>query len=71
MYSSTVHTVNRLDDESRCLWNLDNTEGLNTVIQRSIVPYSLNQTPLSISSRSWIETAPPYVLNEVVAALEY
>ena len=35
------------------------------------VPYLLDQTPLSISRRSWIVTAPPDVLNEIVTALEY
>ena len=35
------------------------------------VPYSLNQMPLSISSRSRIEATAPDVLNEIVAALEY
>ena len=34
------------------------------------VPYSLDQTPLSISRRSRIVAAPPEVLNEIVAALE-
>ena len=34
------------------------------------IPYSLDQTPLSISRRSRIVAAPPEVLNEIVAALE-
>ena len=34
------------------------------------VPYSLDQTPLSISCRSRIVAASPEVLNEIVAALE-
>ena len=34
------------------------------------LPYSLDQTPLSISGRSRIVAAPPEVLNEIVAALE-
>ena len=33
--------------------------------------YLLDQTPLSISHRSRIVAAPPDVLNEIVAALEY
>ena len=35
------------------------------------LPYLLDQTLLSISSRSRIEAVPPNVLNEIVAALEY
>ena len=34
------------------------------------VPYSLDQTPLSISRRSRIVATPPEVLNEIVATLE-
>ena len=37
----------------------------------TIVPYLLDQTPLSISRRSRIVAAPPDVLSEIVAALEY
>ena len=40
-------------------------------ILSSSMPYSLDQTPLSISSHSQIEAAPPDVLNEIVATLEY
>ena len=35
------------------------------------IPYLLDQTPLSISSRSRIVATPPDELNEIVAALEY
>ena len=35
------------------------------------ISYLFNQTPLSISRRSRIVTAPLDVLNEIVAALEY
>ena len=40
-------------------------------IQWQLIPYSLDQTPLSISCRSRIVTAPQAALNEIVAALEY
>ena len=35
------------------------------------IPYLLDQTPLSISRRSRIVAAPPDVLNEIFATLEY
>jgi len=35
------------------------------------IPYSLDQTPLSISRHSRIVATPLDVLNEIVAALEY
>jgi hypothetical protein len=38
--------------------------------QSLAIPYSLDQTPLSISRRSRIIATPPEVLNEIVAALE-
>ena len=37
----------------------------------SKLPYLLNQTSLSISCRSRNDAAPPDMLNEIVAALEY
>ena len=40
-------------------------------LKQNNLPYLLDQTPLSISRRSRIVAAPPDVLNEIVAALEY
>ena len=43
---------------------------LTPIIYYSIIPYSLDQTPLSISGHSRIVAAPPEVMNEIVAALK-
>ena len=43
----------------------------NTLAVLGLIPYLLDQTPFSISHRSRIIAAPPDVLNEIVAALEY
>ena len=40
---------------------------LTPIIYYSIIPYSLNQTPLSISGHSRIVAAPLEVINEIVA----
>ena len=41
------------------------------LLLKSAILYSLDQTPLSISSRSRIEAIPLDVLNEIVATLKY
>ena len=65
-----------------CNWYPGGKDRTNTQLARALVgttristdkgeiPYSLNQTPLSISRRSRIEAAPPDTLKEIVAALE-
>ena len=42
-----------------------------TETEATIMPYSLDQMPLSISHRSQIGTAPPDVLKEIVVALKH
>ena len=59
IFTVVIKTVSKnLPYESLC-WTTDS------------ILYSLDQTPLSISSCSRIEAVPPDVLNEIVAALEY
>ena len=48
-------------------WSVESESELLSQIE---LPYSLDQTPLSISRHSWIVVAPSDVLNEIVAALE-
>ena len=51
--------------------NVDLREGEVQEQDYIYIPYLLDQMLLSISRRSKIEAAPPDVLKEIVAALEY
>jgi len=46
-------------------------ESESELLSQIELPYSLDQTPLSISCRSRIVAAPLDVLNEIVTTLEY
>ena len=49
-------------------WSVESESELLSQIK---LPYSLNQTLLSISRRSQIVAAPSDMLNEIVTSLEY
>ena len=63
------HVVKRAHNDNHVYRHTQGTCNHHYMLSAQL-PYSLDQTPLSISRRSRIVAAPPDVLKEIVAALE-